>query len=72
MYDHLMRSLYRHLACSCRRFGGRLEDAKLVSMILLAVGTAPPALATKHVTIAHLEQILDTLKGESDARAVAA
>ena len=41
---------------------------KLVSMILLLVGTAPPALATKHVTIAQLEQILDTLKGESDSR----
>lgn len=41
---------------------------KLVSLILLVVGTAPPALASKHVTIAQLEQILDTLKGKSDSR----
>lgn len=41
---------------------------KLVSMILLVVGTVPSALASKHVTIAQLEQILDTLKGESDSR----
>ena len=41
---------------------------KLVYMILLAVGSAPPAFAGKHVTIAQLEQILDTLKGKSDSR----
>jgi hypothetical protein len=34
-------------------------------MILLAVGSAPPAFAGKHVTIAQLEQILHTLEGKS-------
>jgi hypothetical protein len=41
---------------------------KLVYLILLAVGSAPPAFAGKHVTIAQLEQILNTLKGKSDSR----
>ena len=41
---------------------------KLVYMFLLAVGSAQSAFASKHVTIAELENILDTLKGKSDSR----
>jgi hypothetical protein len=37
-------------------------------MILLAMGSAPPAFEGKHVTIAQLEQILNTLEGKSDSR----
>ena len=43
---------------------------KLLYMSPLALGSAPPAFAGKHVTIAQLEQILDTLKGKSDSRMV--